>query len=229
MCCFSFSSRPGSAAHSPASHTHRCTTCRTINKKKSAKHSRFVAETTSVCVCVFAQGLGHDCRPPWEHERAHVEDTLQRQRREMQTDKEWLEQEERQLVGTHTYLCYVFRVKRTGHSFFICIAVESNGATKLTCQGTLAILFYLSASSKDTSVDIFDISAPLDCQFHVSFCLQNPLARQGSYVKVHESGSILTVTRLHCHRTDDSKLSSSSVPSSDFFSPPALRKASSEQ
>ncbi|XP_075872961.1 protein-tyrosine kinase 2-beta-like [Nelusetta ayraudi] len=43
------------------------------------------------------QGLGHDSRPPWEHERAHVEDTLQKQRREMQMDEEWLEQEERQL------------------------------------------------------------------------------------------------------------------------------------
>lgn len=58
-------------------------------------------------VRVSAQGLGHDSRPPWEHERAHVEDTLQKQRREMQMDEEWLEQEERQLVGTrkHTLTC----------------------------------------------------------------------------------------------------------------------------
>nr|XP_046238284.1 protein-tyrosine kinase 2-beta-like isoform X2 [Scatophagus argus] len=38
-----------------------------------------------------------DSRPPWEQEREKVEDTLQRQRREMLMDKEWLEQEEKQL------------------------------------------------------------------------------------------------------------------------------------
>uniref|UniRef100_UPI003AAEB6B7 protein-tyrosine kinase 2-beta-like n=1 Tax=Centroberyx gerrardi TaxID=166262 RepID=UPI003AAEB6B7 len=42
------------------------------------------------------QGDG-DSRPVWERERERVEDTLQRQRREMQMDKQWLEQEERQL------------------------------------------------------------------------------------------------------------------------------------
>uniref|UniRef100_A0A665VBR6 non-specific protein-tyrosine kinase n=1 Tax=Echeneis naucrates TaxID=173247 RepID=A0A665VBR6_ECHNA len=34
-------------------------------------------------------------RPAWEKERAHMEDALQKQRREMQMDKQWLEQEER--------------------------------------------------------------------------------------------------------------------------------------
>uniref|UniRef100_UPI0037E79E8D protein-tyrosine kinase 2-beta-like n=1 Tax=Semicossyphus pulcher TaxID=241346 RepID=UPI0037E79E8D len=38
-----------------------------------------------------------DNRPVWEKERAHVEDTLQRQRREMLMDNQWLEQEEKQL------------------------------------------------------------------------------------------------------------------------------------
>ncbi|XP_041637899.1 protein-tyrosine kinase 2-beta-like [Cheilinus undulatus] len=38
-----------------------------------------------------------DNRPIWEKEREHVEDTLQRQRREMLMDNQWLEQEERQL------------------------------------------------------------------------------------------------------------------------------------
>ncbi|XP_029371938.1 protein-tyrosine kinase 2-beta-like [Echeneis naucrates] len=38
-----------------------------------------------------------DNRPAWEKERAHMEDALQKQRREMQMDKQWLEQEERQL------------------------------------------------------------------------------------------------------------------------------------
>ncbi|XP_023276021.1 protein-tyrosine kinase 2-beta-like [Seriola lalandi dorsalis] len=43
------------------------------------------------------QAPERDTRPAWEKERAHVENTLQRQRREMQMDKQWLEQEERQL------------------------------------------------------------------------------------------------------------------------------------
>ncbi|XP_074520332.1 protein-tyrosine kinase 2-beta-like [Halichoeres trimaculatus] len=38
-----------------------------------------------------------DNRPAWEREREHVEDTLQRQRREMMMDNQWLEQEEKQL------------------------------------------------------------------------------------------------------------------------------------
>ncbi|XP_022066011.2 protein-tyrosine kinase 2-beta-like [Acanthochromis polyacanthus] len=41
------------------------------------------------------QAAGKDSRPAWEKER--VEDTLQRQRQEMLMDKQWLEQEERQL------------------------------------------------------------------------------------------------------------------------------------
>ncbi|XP_071320886.1 protein-tyrosine kinase 2-beta-like [Trachinotus anak] len=43
------------------------------------------------------QAAEKDSRPAWEKERAHVENTLQRQRREMQMDSQWLEQEERQL------------------------------------------------------------------------------------------------------------------------------------
>lgn len=43
------------------------------------------------------QGKNRDTRPVWEKEREQVEDTLQRQRREMLMDKQWLEQEERQL------------------------------------------------------------------------------------------------------------------------------------
>lgn len=38
-----------------------------------------------------------DTRPVWEKERSRVEDTLQRQRKEMLMDKQWLEQEEKQL------------------------------------------------------------------------------------------------------------------------------------
>ncbi|XP_026218694.1 protein-tyrosine kinase 2-beta-like [Anabas testudineus] len=38
-----------------------------------------------------------DSRPAWEQERVHVENTLQRQRREMLMDRQWLEQEEKQL------------------------------------------------------------------------------------------------------------------------------------
>uniref|UniRef100_A0A3B4FA45 non-specific protein-tyrosine kinase n=1 Tax=Pundamilia nyererei TaxID=303518 RepID=A0A3B4FA45_9CICH len=42
-----------------------------------------------------------DSIPAWEKER--VEETLERQRREMMMDKKWLEQEERQLVRDHTH------------------------------------------------------------------------------------------------------------------------------
>ncbi|XP_054479560.1 protein-tyrosine kinase 2-beta-like isoform X2 [Anoplopoma fimbria] len=43
------------------------------------------------------QETPRDTRPVWEKEKERVEDTLQRQRREMLMDKQWLEQEERQL------------------------------------------------------------------------------------------------------------------------------------
>ncbi|XP_034407108.1 protein-tyrosine kinase 2-beta-like isoform X2 [Cyclopterus lumpus] len=43
------------------------------------------------------QGTDTDTRPEWEKEKERVEDTLQRQRREMQVDKQWLEQEEKHL------------------------------------------------------------------------------------------------------------------------------------
>ncbi|XP_039998564.1 protein-tyrosine kinase 2-beta-like [Xiphias gladius] len=43
------------------------------------------------------QATERDSRPVWEKERAQVENTLQRQRREMLMDKQWLEQEEKQL------------------------------------------------------------------------------------------------------------------------------------
>uniref|UniRef100_A0AAQ4PRX5 non-specific protein-tyrosine kinase n=1 Tax=Gasterosteus aculeatus aculeatus TaxID=481459 RepID=A0AAQ4PRX5_GASAC len=43
--------------------------------------------------------------PVWQKEQERVENTLQRQKRDMMMDKQWLEQEERQLVrnGTHTH------------------------------------------------------------------------------------------------------------------------------
>ncbi|KAG7504045.1 protein-tyrosine kinase 2-beta-like [Solea senegalensis] len=43
------------------------------------------------------QAAEKDCRPEWEKVQSQVEDTLQRQRKEMMLDKQWLEQEERQL------------------------------------------------------------------------------------------------------------------------------------
>uniref|UniRef100_A0A8C4IR69 non-specific protein-tyrosine kinase n=1 Tax=Dicentrarchus labrax TaxID=13489 RepID=A0A8C4IR69_DICLA len=61
---------------------------------------------THYCTRVFlssicfqgSKGADRDSKPMWDTERAHVADTLQRQKREMLMDKEWLEQEERQLV-----------------------------------------------------------------------------------------------------------------------------------
>ncbi|XP_037334053.2 protein-tyrosine kinase 2-beta-like [Pungitius pungitius] len=46
---------------------------------------------------VHSQGTEGDPRPAWQKERERVENTLQRQKREMLMDKQWLEQEERQL------------------------------------------------------------------------------------------------------------------------------------
>ncbi|KAM7375058.1 hypothetical protein PAMA_014239 [Pampus argenteus] len=43
------------------------------------------------------QAAVNHSRPAWESERMQVEDTLQRQRREMLMDKQWLEKEEKQL------------------------------------------------------------------------------------------------------------------------------------
>ncbi|XP_078099605.1 protein-tyrosine kinase 2-beta-like [Sander vitreus] len=43
------------------------------------------------------QRTDRDTRPLWEREKEQVENTLQRQRKEMLMDKQWLEQEERQL------------------------------------------------------------------------------------------------------------------------------------
>ncbi|XP_068446539.1 protein-tyrosine kinase 2-beta-like [Clinocottus analis] len=43
------------------------------------------------------QETDKDTRPVWEKEKERVEDTLQRQRREMLMDKQWLEREEKQL------------------------------------------------------------------------------------------------------------------------------------
>uniref|UniRef100_A0A3P9CMI9 non-specific protein-tyrosine kinase n=1 Tax=Maylandia zebra TaxID=106582 RepID=A0A3P9CMI9_9CICH len=51
-----------------------------------------VKYTRDVCVSVI---------PAWEKER--VEETLERQRREMMMDKKWLEQEEKHLVRDHTH------------------------------------------------------------------------------------------------------------------------------
>ncbi|KAM3850748.1 protein-tyrosine kinase 2-beta-like [Diretmus argenteus] len=43
------------------------------------------------------KGRERDTRPEWEIDRERVQNTLERQRRQMQMDKQWLEQEERQL------------------------------------------------------------------------------------------------------------------------------------
>uniref|UniRef100_A0A3Q1EE00 non-specific protein-tyrosine kinase n=1 Tax=Acanthochromis polyacanthus TaxID=80966 RepID=A0A3Q1EE00_9TELE len=56
---------------------------------------RYSIKISQSCLCVCVQAAGKDSRPAWEKER--VEDTLQRQRQEMLMDKQWLEQEERQL------------------------------------------------------------------------------------------------------------------------------------
>lgn len=80
---------------------------------------------------------------------------------------------------THTYLCHVLGIKRYGHLFFLCVAVESHGAAKLACQGTLAILYFISASSEDLSVDVFNLSAPLDVNLMCSFFFAEPAGATG--------------------------------------------------
>lgn len=60
-----------------------------------------------------------DSRPVWEQERAHVENTLQRQRKEMLMDKQWLEHEEKQLVRDH--ISQLNHVKSA--CFYMCVHV----------------------------------------------------------------------------------------------------------
>ncbi|XP_075951048.1 protein-tyrosine kinase 2-beta-like [Anarhichas minor] len=59
--------------------------------KPSRMHGNTLPRVTHI------QGTDGDTRPVWQKEKERVEDTLQRQRREMLVDKQWLEQEERQL------------------------------------------------------------------------------------------------------------------------------------
>ncbi|XP_056287443.1 protein-tyrosine kinase 2-beta-like [Pseudoliparis swirei] len=59
--------------------------------KPSRIHGNTLPRVTQI------QGTDTDTRPVWEKEKERVEDTLQRQRREMLMDKQWLEQEEAQL------------------------------------------------------------------------------------------------------------------------------------
>uniref|UniRef100_A0A3B4VR75 non-specific protein-tyrosine kinase n=1 Tax=Seriola dumerili TaxID=41447 RepID=A0A3B4VR75_SERDU len=76
---------------------------------------------TQIEICCFSFAPERDTRPAWEKERAHVENTLQRQRREMQMDKQWLEQEERQLVThthTHTSTCPTAELDRSGDQVY---------------------------------------------------------------------------------------------------------------
>lgn len=189
MLCFSFPSRPDSAARSPASHTHRCythtqTPSACSQKKKCQTKPNWL--NAWVCACVRTGPGARQQAAVGTRASAHGGHAAEAE--EGDADGRGVAGAGGEATGgdaqTHTYLCCVFKIKRNGHSFFLCIAVESYGATKLACQGTLAILFFLSAFSKDTSVDVFDLSAPLDCQSHLHFCLQNPLVQQGSYVKV---------------------------------------------
>ncbi|XP_056157026.1 protein-tyrosine kinase 2-beta [Lampris incognitus] len=46
---------------------------------------------------MHTQGMEGEGKPVWEREREQIADTLRRQKREMLVDKQWLEQEERQL------------------------------------------------------------------------------------------------------------------------------------
>ncbi|XP_038575322.1 protein-tyrosine kinase 2-beta-like isoform X1 [Micropterus salmoides] len=63
--------------------------------KPSRTHGNSLPRGTRIQVSSHATDM--DSRPLWEKERAQVENTLQRQRREMLIDKQWLEQEEKQL------------------------------------------------------------------------------------------------------------------------------------
>nr|XP_020456428.1 protein-tyrosine kinase 2-beta-like [Monopterus albus] len=59
------------------------------------KPSRIKGNTLPRATCM--QAADRNNVPVWEIEKAQMEDTLQRQRREMLMDKQWLEQEEKQL------------------------------------------------------------------------------------------------------------------------------------
>ncbi|XP_059183851.1 protein-tyrosine kinase 2-beta-like [Centropristis striata] len=70
-------------------------TCKANQTEPPPKPSRLQSNTLPRVT--HAQRKDTDTKPVWEKEKEQVEDTLQRQRREMLMDKQWLEQEERQL------------------------------------------------------------------------------------------------------------------------------------
>uniref|UniRef100_A0AAQ4NV97 non-specific protein-tyrosine kinase n=1 Tax=Gasterosteus aculeatus aculeatus TaxID=481459 RepID=A0AAQ4NV97_GASAC len=89
--------------------------------------------------------------PVWQKEQERVENTLQRQKRDMMMDKQWLEQEERQLVrnGTHTHThththipvryysraCCAPLFKGKQNSNFLCCALKPQPTAELDRSG----------------------------------------------------------------------------------------------
>uniref|UniRef100_A0AAQ4QP87 non-specific protein-tyrosine kinase n=1 Tax=Gasterosteus aculeatus aculeatus TaxID=481459 RepID=A0AAQ4QP87_GASAC len=76
-----------------------------------------------VCLCLCVQGTARDTRPVWQKEQERVENTLQRQKRDMMMDKQWLEQEERQLV------------RNEQNSNFLCCALKPQPTAELDRSG----------------------------------------------------------------------------------------------
>uniref|UniRef100_A0A8D3CSA3 non-specific protein-tyrosine kinase n=1 Tax=Scophthalmus maximus TaxID=52904 RepID=A0A8D3CSA3_SCOMX len=87
-------------------HTHSFILFITVRTLCHCSHTVCVCVCVYVCVCVCVcvlKSAETDTMRAWEKEQAQVENTLQRQRKEMLMDGQWLEQEERQLVRDQTH------------------------------------------------------------------------------------------------------------------------------
>uniref|UniRef100_A0A8C3A4P0 non-specific protein-tyrosine kinase n=1 Tax=Cyclopterus lumpus TaxID=8103 RepID=A0A8C3A4P0_CYCLU len=74
-------------------------------------------------------------KPEWEKEKERVEDTLQRQRREMQVDKQWLEQEEKSSRKAHNVSpSHTGKNIKKYHSFFIKLFVKRGHSKQVVSQ-----------------------------------------------------------------------------------------------
>uniref|UniRef100_A0A8D2ZSX4 non-specific protein-tyrosine kinase n=1 Tax=Scophthalmus maximus TaxID=52904 RepID=A0A8D2ZSX4_SCOMX len=106
----------------------------------------------TLCHCVNHKWT--DTMRAWEKEQAQVENTLQRQRKEMLMDGQWLEQEERQLVRdqTHAPRCFVLQprptaeLERSGDQVYTGVMVMVKQVVQLKNDvGTLPASEYPSA------------------------------------------------------------------------------------
>ena len=144
-----------------------------------------------VCVCVYVQVSAPDCRPLWEQERAQVEDTLHRQRREMLMDKQWLEQEERQLVRDHNKRAHTHTHTHThtasGINAVYALDCEVKVAQKVVCSlRRVTTLWSASVSAGSRCATGFTQEGTRPFSFRDD-CFYFLLCKSQRYIKAAES------------------------------------------